>query len=101
MNPDYQMGALYGDAPNTAALDATMLNPSAAGPDDWTTILTNGISGAAVNGINGAINNAIIAGQIQNAKAAGPLMARSTGIGGHGGVMPLLLIAALLYVVVK
>ena len=97
---DYQMSALYGPVPNTSALDASMLNPAANGPDDWLTVLTNGISGAAVNGINGAVNNAIVAGQIQNANAATSLTVRSTGIN-SANMMPLLLVAALLYMVVK
>ncbi len=70
---DYQTGALYGPAPNYSTLTADMLNPAASGPNDWQTILTNGVSTAAVNGINGAINNAVTAGQIQNAMAARPL----------------------------
>lgn len=97
---DYQGSALFGNAPNNAQINATMLNPAAAGPDDWTTILTNGISGAAVNGINGMINNAIVKGQLQNASAATSLTVKSTGLN-SANMMPLLVIGVLLLLVTR
>ncbi len=95
---DFQGQALYGTAPNTSTLTANMLNPSASGPNDWQTVLTNGIAGATVNGINGLVSNAVQAGQLQNAATAASLGLGTTA--SSGSIMPLLLIAAVLYVVV-
>lgn len=97
---DYQTGALYGDAPNNSQINATMLNPAAQGPDDWATILTNGISGAAINGINGMVNNAIVKGQLQNASAATSLTVKTTGMN-SANMMPLLVIGVLLLLVTR
>lgn len=99
---DYQNSALYGSAPNNSTLTADMLNPAASGPNDWQAILTNGIAGAAVNGINGAVNNAVQAGALQNA-----ITANNNGlysppvVVGNDGLLPLLLIGALLYALAK
>lgn len=98
---DYQLSALYGPVPNNGQINAMTLNPAASGPDDWTTILTNGISGAVVNGINGAINNAVQSGQLQNIATANSLGIRTTGINGNGGIVPLLIIGAVLIALVR
>ncbi len=76
------------------------LNPYASGPDDWTTVLTNGISMAALNGINGAVNNWVQSGQIQNAGQAVQLGVMRPG-GPGGNMVSLLLLAAVVYVVLK
>jgi hypothetical protein len=95
---DYQGDALFGSATNNSTLTADMLNPAASGPNDWTTILTNGISGAAINGINGAINNAIQAGQLQNVATA-----QGLGLGARQSMNPttLLLLGVVLFVVLR
>lgn len=100
MNPitqDVYGNAVYGDAANTSAMDATSLNPTATGPDDWTTVLTKGVAGVAVSGLNGLVNNAVQAGQIQNAVAAQPLQAAANG----NRLLTFAIIAAVLYMVVK
>ena len=101
---DYQGACLYGNQPNTSAIDATMLNPSASGPSDWTSVLTNGISAAAVNGINGAINNTIQAGAIQNEITAingGVVTTPSGTLMVGGSMMPLIICAAVIFLVLK
>jgi hypothetical protein len=98
---DYQLSALYGAAPNYSQINAMTLNPAANGPDDWTTILTNGISGAVVNGVNGAINNAIQAGQLQNVATANSLGIRTVGVGGGNSILPMLIIGAVLIALVR
>jgi len=98
---DYQTNAIYGNAPNYSAIDATTLNPNASSPSDWTTVLTNGIAQTLVNGIGGVVNNQVQQGQIQNAIAAKNGGVLSTGRGSPGGGMGLLLIAALVYVALK
>jgi hypothetical protein len=95
---DYQNSALYGSATNNSSMSALDLNPAASGPDDWETILTNGISGAAVNGINGMIANAIAAGQLQNVATAQQL---GIGTKATGNLTPLLIIGALLFLVLR
>lgn len=97
---DYQGAALFGTAPNTSTLTANMLNPSASGPDDWQTILTQGIAGATINGINGLVANAVQSGQLQNVATAQSL-GLTTQVAGQANIMPLLLIAAVLFVVVR
>ena len=98
MDPtDYQTSAIYGPVPNNSAIDATMLKPAASGPDDWTTILTNGLSNAAVLAANGWAQNHVDAGQIQNAIAATPLRKNGATI----NLMPLLLIGAVVLLLVK
>lgn len=100
---DYQNSALFGSAPNNSALTADMLNPSASGPDDWQTVLTNGISGAAVNGINGLVNNAVQSGQIQNAITArrGGVLMTGGVISSGNGLVKLVLIGAFILLLVR
>jgi hypothetical protein len=75
---DYQSGALFGSTPNTSTLTANMLNPAASGPNDYTTILTNGIASATANMIGGRINNAAentaLAGSLSTPASTGPSM---------------------------
>lgn len=94
---DYQTGALFGNAPNPSTITAQDVNPAASGPNDWTTILTNGFASAAVNGINGAVNNAIVKGQIENANAQTALLPPIQSI----SLTSLLVIGAIIYMVVK
>lgn len=100
---DYQTDALYGDNYGNGGLDATMLNPGALHPNDWETVLTNGVSHSALNGLNGWIANQVQAGQIANAQAAGGLSIRGTGNGVvvNGGMVPWLVVGAILYAVLK
>lgn len=94
---DYQMQQLYGpDYGGT--INAQDLNSYASGPNDWQTVLTNGISHAALNGINGAVNNWVDSGQIKNAGQAVQLGVMRPG---GGNMVPLLLVAAVLYAVLK
>ena len=97
---DAQSGALFGSSPNTSAMDAQTLNPAASGPNDWTTVLTNGIANAAVMGINGAVANAVNSGAINN-----QITAQNAGLFGGGAVgislMPLLIIGGIIYMAVK
>jgi hypothetical protein len=100
---DYQMNALYGDQTGAGGLDATMLNPSAAGPDDWQTILTSGMAGSAMYGLNGWINNQLQAGAIANQQAANQFTVRGirNGLAINGGMVPWLVVGAVLYAVLK
>ena len=92
---DYQISAIYGDRENDSRLDATMLNSTARDANDWTTILTNGISGAVSNGINGMVNNAVQSGQLQNVRTA-----RQIGVVSPAANTNLLLILAAVVIIV-
>jgi len=98
---DYQTTALYGDQAGYGGLDATTLNPYASHPDDWQTVLTSGVSHAALNGLNGWIANQVQAGQIANSQAAGTLSVRGVrdGLVVNGGMVPWLMVGAVLYAV--
>lgn len=63
-----QTDALFGDI-NPSRIPAGLLNDQATSDDDFGTVLTKGIKGAAVNAINGLINGAYNSGQLQNAGA--------------------------------
>ena len=93
---DVQGNALFGTVPNPSYMDAMSLNPTASGPDDWTTVLTKGVAGVAVSGLNGLVNNAVNAGAINNAVAAQPLAAAA-----NQRLITLAVIAAIVYMVVK
>ncbi|MFA9273406.1 MAG: hypothetical protein ACEQSE_00910 [Candidatus Aquirickettsiella gammari] len=96
---DYQGEALYGyNAPNPSRISAMDVNPYAQNPDDWTTVLTNGISGAVVHGINGMVNNAVMEGQLKNVRTAQGMGMQTQR---NPDVLTMLFIGAVLYFLVK
>lgn len=102
MNPrigDYQGEALWGiDAPNPSRLTAMDANPYAQNADDWTTVLTNGISGAVVSGINGMVNNAVMEGQLKNVRTAQTMGMQTQR---NPDMLTMVFVGALLYFLVK
>jgi hypothetical protein len=62
---DYQDYSLYGDTDNASLIPANMMNSNAMGPNDWNTVLTQGITGAAVSAINGMVGAAYASGQLK------------------------------------
>jgi hypothetical protein len=100
---DYQTNALYGDSAGAGTLYASDLNPGAYGPDDWTTVLTNGVSGAALYGLNGWITNQLQAGQIANQQAAGAITVKGirNGVTVNGGLVPWLVVGLVAWAVFK
>jgi hypothetical protein len=82
---DALFGTNYGPT-----MGATMMNPSAASGDtDWGAVLLNGIRGAAQGAIASQVQGAYSSGQLQ-----GP-MGQPRG----NSMMPLLIIAAIVYAV--
>lgn len=61
---------VFGANNNYSALPANMLNASAADENDFGTLVTNGIKGAAVNAINNMIGDAYASGQLQRPVSA-------------------------------
>lgn len=95
---DVQGNALYGDQQNTSLMNAQSLNPAAESPTDWTTVLCNGISGAATIG-TALASAAAQQSQVNNAIAPAPLSCATPAP--SGSILPLVLIAAVLYMAVK
>jgi hypothetical protein len=102
---DYQIRTLYGDTTGAGGLDATMLNPAAAGPNDWQTVLTNGFANSALYGLNGWMTNQLNAGAIANQQAAQQagltLAGTRNGLTIGGNILPMLMVGAILYAVLK
>ena len=86
--------ALWGYAPTTNnLLTADMLNPNAEGEQDWNTILTQGIKGAAQGAIQAMVNNAQNSGQLVVGSARVNVHANKSG--------QLLLLAGLAWLLFK
>jgi hypothetical protein len=86
--------ALWGYAPTTNnMLTADMLNPDAESEQDWNTILTQGVKGAAQGAIQAMVNNAQNSGQLV---VGGARVNVQTNKGGQ-----LLIFAAIAYFLLK
>lgn len=84
--------SVFGAGNNYSALPADMLNSSAADANDFGTLVTNGIKGAALNAINNMIGDAYASGQLQRpAPAPGATMTPNTKLLLIGGAALLLL----------
>ncbi|MFZ6748044.1 hypothetical protein [Undibacterium sp. Ren11W] len=84
--------ALFAGA-NYSRIPATMLNDQATSDDDFGTMLTKGIRGAAANAINGMVNGAYADGQLQNQGAI--------SLQASGNNMNLLILAGIAYFLFK
>lgn len=74
---DYQNAALFGNAPNTASIPATMLNGfNSEGGTDWGAVITNGIRGAADGAIRGLVEEKFQDGQLKQMQVRAAIQQR-------------------------
>jgi hypothetical protein len=92
---DYTTTALFGSQGNQAFMPANMLNPGMAqGETDWGAVLTNGIRGATEGALAGLVAEKYASGQLAYPPGAYAQQ-------GGGNMMPLLVIGAIAYLVLK
>lgn len=92
----YTVDAFYGDAANTSAIPANMMNQFAAdGGADWNSIIANGIRGAAQAGIAAMVNEKYADGQLK------PLPTAAAPAGALSGETGLIVLAVIAYLLLK
>lgn len=92
---NYEGDAIYGTQSYNTAIGANMMNPTyATSSTDWGSILTNGIRGAAEGAMAGLVAEKYASGQLQ-------LPTAYQGAQQQKSIMPLLVIGAIVYVLMK